>query len=185
MDLKQKEYYNQFDTHKGVYYIQGERVEELNDRISSRSFPDEPLEPYYDPRPVPTKYAIFPMVDRRRLIHEPKKRYGEYKVDKVFAPVSGGPAPISGLNIEAENTLRNQYFALQRDTMQGNYIPSTKSDLYNVTIVSKPSEQPHKELFRPNVFGARAHPNLTAPEAKSIGNDRFSNHTRTQLRNTV
>ena len=185
MELQQQEYYKQFDTHKGVYYIQNERVEELNDRISDRRFPDRPLQPHYDPRPVPTKYSLFPIIDRRTAINEPEKKYDEYTIDKTFVPVSGGPAPLSGYinNVNIENELRNQYFALQGDSMLSNYIPSTNSELYKVTIVSKPTEQPYKNLFRPNNFDGAPHPNVA--NMTNIGSDTFFNHTRTQLRNTV
>ena len=185
MELQQQEYYQQFDTHKGVYYIQNERVDELNDRIYERFFPDMPLQPHYDPRPVPTKYSLFPIIDRRTTINEPEKKYDEYAVEKIFAPVTGGPAPLSGYinNVKIENELRNQYFALQHDSIQSNYIPSTNSELYKVTIVSRPTEQPHKNLFRPNSFDNTLHPNIA--DMQNIGSDKFFNHTRTQLRNTV
>jgi len=186
MEIQQQEYYKQFDTHKGVYYTQNERIDELNDRILDRCFPDMPLQPHYDPRPVPTKYSLFPLIDRRTVINEPEKKYDEYAVDKTFAPVTGGGlAPLSGYinNIKTENELRNQYFALQHDNLQGKYIPSTNSELYKVTIVSKPTEQPHKNLFRPNEFDSTPHPNIA--DMQNIGGDKFFNHTRTQLRNTV
>ena len=185
MNLQQVEYYEKFDTTKGVYYIQQERVDELNTRILDRQFPDVALEPHYDPRPVPTKFSYFPIIDRKKPMKETAKSYGEYKVDDTFAPMTD-KAPFSGYvnNIDKEMALRNQYFALQRNTPQSQYIPSTESDLYNVTIVSKPSEQPFKDLFSPNKFDNTPHPNI-ASAGLSIGNDTFFNHTRTQLRNNI
>ena len=50
---------------QGVQYGQNERVDELNDRMAQRHFPDMSLEPNYDCRPVPTKYSHFPIVNRR------------------------------------------------------------------------------------------------------------------------
>lgn len=184
MNLEQIDYYNQFDTTKGVYIIQHERVDELNDRISDRQFSDRALEPHYDPRPVPTKYSRFPIVDRRKAMKEKEKTYNEYMIDQNFAPITE-KGPFSGYvnNIDHENSLRNQYFALQRDSVHNQYIPSTDSDLYNVTIVSKPTEQPFKDLFSPNIFDKTIHPNMS--NAPPIGNDIFFNHTRTQLRNNM
>ena len=44
-----------------LYYGQNERVDELNARILERDVPDTQLAPNFSPRPVPTKYAVFPM----------------------------------------------------------------------------------------------------------------------------
>jgi len=181
---EEQEYYKQFDTTKGAYYIQHERVDDLNSRLRGRQFPDTALEPNYDPRPIPTKYSLFPILDRRTPVKVPKMEYDTYDTEKTFAPISG-TAHFSGYsaNVDTEIDLRNQRFALQRDCILNSYIPSSDSDLYKVTIVSKPSEQPFKDLFRPNEFDKSTHPNLA--NATSIGNDKFFNHTRTQLRNTV
>ena len=54
-----------------LYYGQNERVDELNDRIATRHFSDSPLQPNFDPRSVPTKYAHFPIINRRTLLKEP------------------------------------------------------------------------------------------------------------------
>ena len=55
----------------GVYYGQNERVDELNNRMESRQFPDSPLQPNFDPRSVPTKYSKFPIINRRKTMNEP------------------------------------------------------------------------------------------------------------------
>jgi hypothetical protein len=47
---------------KGIYYGQNERVDELNTRIQSRHFPDVDLPPNFDPRPVSTRFCLFPVV---------------------------------------------------------------------------------------------------------------------------
>ena len=185
MNFQQIEYYNQFDTTKGVYYIQQERVDQLNERIVERQFADKPLEPNYDPRPVPTKYSLFPAIDRRKAIKERRQNFDEYDLQNNFAGITYD-GPFSGYvnNIEKENNLRNQYFALQGgDPIQSAYIPSTDSDLYNVTIVSKPSEQPFKELFSSSNLDQSPHPNLVGET--NIGKEQFYNHTRTQLRNSA
>jgi len=165
----------------GVAYGQHERVDELNDRISSRSFPDSPLEPNFDPRPVPTKYSIFPIIDRRKISKEKVLPYIDYNSNVNFNP-GNARAPPSGIlqNIDTETILRNQTFALQHGADQSVYIPSSNSDLYNVSVPYSPSEQTHPLLFSQFQFDNRVHPNN---ENSAIGNDRFFNHTRTQLRN--
>ena len=54
-----------------LYYGQNERVDELNNRIKERQFPDSPLEPMINPRSVPTKYSLFPIINRRKSMNEP------------------------------------------------------------------------------------------------------------------
>lgn len=88
-------------------------------------------------------------------------------------------APVCGYirNVDVETVLRNQTFALQRAD-QNVYVPTKDSELYNVRIISKPSEQPHPLLFTKNEFNNNIH-----NENDKIGKDYFYNHTRTQLRN--
>jgi hypothetical protein len=165
----------------GVLYGQQDRTEELNQRMSSRNFADAPLEPNYDPRPVSTKYSLFPIADRRPVQVEPPPTYATYNMAMQFNPGSDR-APSSGYrnNVDVETILRNQTFALQHGATQSVYIPSSKSDLYNNTIVSTPGvPQPHPELFTQPQFSHSVHPNVAGQE---IGNNRFFNHTRTQLR---
>ncbi len=164
---------------QGVAYGQQERIDELNDRISSRHFPDVPLQPNYDPRPVPTKYSIFPIVDRKKQVKEVALPYPTYSTT-YFNPGTAR-APPSGFlsNVDTETILRNQTFALQRAD-QSVYVPSSTSDLYKVDIVSRPAEQPYPLLFSRFAFDNKVHPNN---ESGNIGNEMFFNHTRTQLRN--
>lgn len=175
--------YNNNDQIIGVpdklYYGQYERIDELNNRITSRQFPDNPLEPNYDLRPVATKYALYPILDR-----QPKSASDtEYKIYNIsnFNP-STKMSPVSGYfsNIDTETKLRNQTEALQHGAVKGVYIPSSNSDLYNTTVISNYTiEQPYPGLFTRTEFSNQIHPNL---QYNSIGNDIFNNHTRTQLR---
>lgn len=163
----------------GVYYGQNERTDELNSRMTSRQFPDSPLQPNFDPRPVSTKYAHFPIGNRRVPANEPILPYIDYNSSANFYPGSAN-APVSGYynKIDVETVLRNQGFALQRGADQNVYVPSSTSDLYQVSVVSRPSEQPHPMLFQQPQFEQKNCPHLA-----NIGTDRFFNHTRTQLRN--
>ena len=162
-----------------LYYGQNERVDELNTRIKDRQFPDSPLEPNFSPRPVPTKYSHFPIINRRKPMNEPVIPYLDHNTNINFNPGTHR-APPSGFlnNVDVETVLRNQTIALQRAD-QGIYVPSTNSDLYNVRVVSRPSEQTHPLLFERPQFDGRLHPNVAGSD---IGRDQFFNHTRTQLR---
>lgn len=165
----------------GVAYGQHERVDEINNRLSSRNVPDSPLEPHYDLRPVQTKRTLFPIVKNARSMTEPKLPYPEHNTMLNFNP-GNDTAPTSGFNrnVDVETVLRNQTFALQHGANQSVYVPSSASDLYNVSVVAKPSVQPHPDLFSMPQFNTAPHPNLVDT---AIGIDRFFNHTRTQLRN--
>lgn len=181
------EFANQQDKILGLpehlLYQQQERVDELNDRIGSRHFPDSPLQPNFDPRSIPTKYSLFPIINRRTPLKEPVIPYLDYNIIN-FNPGSQR-APISGYvnNVELENQLRNQHSALQHGTFEGVYIPSVKSDLYNVHIPngSQMEQQPFPNLFTIQPLDNIPNPNIVN---SNIGKDFFYNHTRTQLRGT-
>ena len=96
----------------GVYSGQNDRIDELNARRQSRQFPDQPLQPEFDPRPVSTKYSLFPMIDRRvpvnyanPLVEIPNKVAIPNKVENVqnhiysistnFSPATRN-GPVSG-----------------------------------------------------------------------------------------
>jgi len=164
----------------GITYQQMERTEDLNKRIIDRQFSDYPLEPNYEPRPVPTKYSIFPIVDRRKPVKETRLDYPVHDPYVNFNPGSGS-APIKGYfkNVDTETVLRSQTFSRQ-NTGHNVYVPSSKSDLYNVTVISSPSEQPYPLLFAKPALEKTLHPNV---EDSNIGKNIFFNPTRVQLRN--
>jgi hypothetical protein len=165
---------------EGISYGQNERVDELNDRLYSRSYSDIPLAPNFDPRPVPTKYSLFPIINRRKNSSAPINMSINHEVEINFNPGTRNAPPAGYMNnIDIETTLRNQTVALQHGADQGVYVPSSKSDLYNVKIVSKPSVQPHPDLFNQQEYKTYIPRNL---EQKKIGHERFHNETRTQLR---
>jgi hypothetical protein len=165
---------------EGVSYQQQERVEDLNERISSRQFPDRPLEPNYTPRSVPTKYSHFPIIDRRKQATEQIHNYAPHDTHSNFNPGSA-MAPIKGFleNINTESVLRNQTFSKQRFA-ENVYVPTTKSDLYNVIVPSKPSMQPYPLLFTKPDLDKELHANVAG---SNIGRGMFFNSTRVQLRN--
>jgi hypothetical protein len=164
----------------GIYYGQNERVDELNDRIFARGFPDIPLAPNFDPRPIPTKYSLFPIVNRRTPANVNITNYINHNVELNFNPGTQR-APPNGFfdNVDVETTLRNQNTAMQHGAYQGVFIPSSNSDLYKNSVVSRPSLQPYPELFSNYQYQTFISNKL---ENSNIGKDLFHNNTRTQLR---
>jgi hypothetical protein len=79
----------------------------------------------------------------------------------------------SAVNVESE--LRNQIYALQKCS-QAVYVPSSRSDLYQVNMRQKPQTQ-HSLLFQEEHF-CNFNPN---PDPKIVGSGIFMNSTRTQI----
>ena len=167
---------------QGLMHGQHSRVDEINQRTVERQFADKPMKPCLDLRSLPTKYAIFPLIDRRTPSKEPVNKYLDHSASNFCPNISKGPADGFMRNVETETALRNQYFALQRGADQHIYVPSTTSDLYGFAAVGRQEEQPHLTIATQYKFEGRIHPNLASGK---IGQDRFNNNTRTQLRNTV
>jgi hypothetical protein len=151
-----------------LYEGQNERVEELNRAIYARNAADTPLEPMFDFRPVQTKYALFPALDRRTITE--------------LQPPSQNQSP--GFQVDKETQLQNRFFALQKggSEIQSAYIPSTDSMLYKDPEFSKkavPTE--HAGLFQ----------SFQRPDPKPVPHfisslhmtsRPFGNATRTQMR---
>ena len=166
------------------------RQDLMNTRAQSRQFSDHALEPNVSARPVSTKYSLFGITAQNvpklsangsKEAVTPIKPYLEHIVENNFNPATrNGPFKTYARNVDTETVLRNQTMALQKGA-QAVYVPSSSSDLYNVTVVSRPSEQPYSLLFERPTFSHSVHPNLTGAGA-SIGRDRFYNNTRVQLR---
>jgi len=175
---------------QGFYSGQQDRVDELNTRIQSRFIPDNELRPNYDPRPVSTKYSLFPVIDRKTPGKEYLKPSTEYlgglgEAEAEANEIGFKPLIINSpfiRNIDTETVLRNQTVALQNGIGQSVYVPSSNSDLYNTTIVSRPSEQPFPNLFIKPTFNS-TQPAISITK-QNIGKSDFFNYTRFQLRNT-
>ena len=161
----------------GVAQCQQERTEELSRRMRDRNIPSAPLQPQMCARPVLTKYAIMPILDQRKQATVPLFTYPIYNPEQVFNPGSA-VAPWSGYAtaVNVESTLRSQFFGLQR-CEQAEYVPSSKSDLYNVRIESRQIPQTHPLLFRTEKFAPMN------PDCFNLANRTFNNSTRTELRN--
>lgn len=165
----------------GILYGQNERVDELNSRILDRVRPDSILAPNFDVRPVPTKYARFPVIDRLTMPKVGIRQEADYSVDR-FAPIQSR-GPVSGFmtHVDDESGLRNQFFAIQ-SAPQAAFIPDSKSDLYEVSMapnVSRQEQQPYSGLFDQYQMNVLAPTRNADPK---IGSQMFRNNTRVQLR---
>jgi len=165
----------------GAVLGQDNRVEELNNRITDRTFPDVDFRPNFSPRPVMTKYSLLPIIDQRQTATVKIDPYLDYYPEVMFNP-GNARGPVSGyLNrVDLETDLRNQTRPLVPVDVVGNqYIPSLSSDLYSVTVSSsKPVIQTHPGLF--DKFDYQS--STTNLEGTMVGNDLFNNNTRIQIR---
>lgn len=144
---------------KGIYYGQNERVDELNNRIQTRYFPDVALPPNFDPRPLSTKFCLYPIYIRNSDGSSTKKSIsingkGSVEINKdetnqtvVYNPGTDRGPPITFLkNIDIENQLRKEY------------IPSTNSNLYKSQLA-----QPTNSKGLTNQSLTNTIPNSNAP----------------------
>ena len=116
-----------------------DRVDEINKRISNRQIGSHELEPVFDPRPNGTRGGL----SNHNNSDMHLKQYSNYNPETMFNPITK-TAPYKGYasRIHLENELRNQFFALQRSE-NGAFIPSTKSDLYEVDAPAISNETIH------------------------------------------
>jgi len=155
--------------------------DEINDRMSMRIVPDTGLQPNFDPRPVSTKYSLFPIIDRRTEATVMKEYHDAYTPSSNFNP--GDSAPVNGFldNVSIESELRGNSYKLTGGDLGHKFIPSTSGPLYN-NMVGNPldiADSTHHLLFKKEEYVqsvSNLHP--------SIGKDIFHNNTRVQLRNT-
>jgi hypothetical protein len=155
--------------------------DEMNDRMSMRNVPDTVLQPNFTPRPVPTKYSLFPIIDRRTEATVENDKYDPYTPSSNFNP--GDSAPVNGFldNVSIESELRGNSYKLTGGDLGHKFIPSTSGPLYNNTVGNPfdVADSKHHLLFKKDEFiqsVSNIHP--------SIGKDIFHNNTRVQLRNT-
>lgn len=163
----------------GVHICQQDRTTELSKRMYERNIPSEPLKPELSMRPQQTKFTVLGKSQPlRNTPCTPPQHYANYTPTKIFNP-GNARAPWHGyvVNVNAESTLRNQFFALQ-DCDQGKYIPATTSDLYEAKITSRPTTQPYPGLFKQEDFEP------FQPNCLGIAKNIFHNHTSQQLKDT-
>ena len=76
--------------HRELVVGQFERLDEINNRIASRHFPDQALEPNFSFRPVSTKYSLLPIAAKNSN-PEPKiaiEHRNEHNVATNFNPAT-------------------------------------------------------------------------------------------------
>ena len=156
------------------------RTEELNERISTRNIPSNPLQPQFDIRPLSTKYSMMPIFDRRPIPTVSIQVLPTYDIRTTFNPGNAqAAAPWAGFatNVNDESRLRNQFFATQRGAGQSCYIPSRMSDMYEVNVPENDQIlQPFPGLFEKSNFE-----NFN-PCPKDNGINLFDNCTRHQIK---
>jgi hypothetical protein len=161
-----------------LFLCQNERTDELNERISSRNIPSQPLQPFYYQTPVSTKYGYMPILDQRKESSVPLNNFPIFSPHTTFNP-GNNMAPWHGFanNVNVESTLRNQFFGLQ-DCQQAYYVPSSTSDLYKVSVPppSQPVNQQFPLLFKREVF------DMCDPNTHNLGNSFFNNNTRNEIK---
>jgi hypothetical protein len=171
-----------YGVHQGLIAGQFDRIDELNDRIADRHFPTRELQPNFGPRPVPTKYSLFPIIERRAPSQVPIKEMPKHNTLDNFNPATRmGPPSTYLANIDTETILRNQCVALQKGAEQGVYVPSSQSSLYHTVAVGRQETQTHPGLFEQRQYN-------TVPSIigdYGVGSAHLYNHTRTQLRNLI
>jgi hypothetical protein len=112
------------------------RVEELNQRLRDRNVGDTP-DFYFSPRPVPTKYCTMPIVDSRVESTVRIKSSAPFNTSTQYLPATSAPWSGKADTIDTETNLYRPK----------DYIPSSKSSLYQSSIPSQHEVQPHPLLF--------------------------------------
>ena len=164
---------------QGLWSGQHSRLNELDDRLAERQFPDIHLQPQFEFRPVATKYSHFPVIDRRSKPKVSIIKHDRYDVATNFSPpMRNGPTDVYLANIDLETVLQNRHVSLQHGADQGIYVPSSKSDLYGFSAVGRQEDMGDRSM----IFDKHGLETKVSEVARQIGQDRFHNNTRTQLR---
>lgn len=164
---------------QGLWQGQQGRLDDLDARLYERQFPDRPLQPNFDFRPVATKYAYLPIIDRRAKPSVPIVNQGVYDTATNFSPAtSNGPVATYLANIDLETVLQNRHVSLQHGADQGVYVPNSSSDLYGFSAVGRQEDMGERAM----IFNKQGLDTRVSDVARQVGQDRFHNNTRTQLR---
>jgi hypothetical protein len=158
-------------------YSCSDTTNQINNQIYQRNIPSSELQPSINCRPVSTKYAFYPIVDLRKRVKYPLKRYPTYNGSNTFYPTND-TAPWNGFaqNVNQESELRNQVYALQKSD-QAVYVPSSQSDLYKSYLPVRQTEVDRSLLFK------REHFTPFNPNTHKFKTDGFNNCTRLSVKN--
>ena len=162
-----------------VYYCQMNRTKQLSDRMYDRNIPSHQIGQSYFARPVDTYATKFPILDCHNPSTVAKAVFPPYSQRQVFNP--GQAAPYEGFskNVDVESALHNSFHPMQK-CVQGKYIPSSRSDMYNSNYLipaSRPVKMTNNLLFKKENF------NPFNPNECNLGFKLFDNHTRQQTKN--
>lgn len=179
---------------KGVYYCNNYRLDEINKKIAQRNLPSQPLQTQFDPRPVETRFILKPGIDYRKETHMPILNRGSYNMKNQFNPGTSNP-PFSGYanNVDTESNLRDIFMSNQKWCAQNDYIPSSKSDLYNSQyfneVINNDNIQNIHQINKNDkirdhslLFNNEMEFNRFNPNPCNLGFNLFNNHTRQQLK---
>jgi hypothetical protein len=180
MSLAPRPIYPTINAQSPGFLASNQRVEELNSRIQGRNEADQMLESNFSPRPVPTKYTHFSVIDARPLSTVPIQSTPTYSVGSVFNPGTRGPSSGYFSNIENENTLKFQQQIRTRND-NGVYVPSSNSDLFKTVIQYPEVQQPFPLLFSQEK-NWRDTTGSFVEQFPTIGCMLLNNSTRAQLR---
>jgi len=144
----------------------------INDKIHQRCIPTHSLPPNLPVRPVPTKYVKLNSSDQHPYCNEEKKHYSSYQSNNMFCPTSKN-VDYTGYanNIHLENELRNQHYALQKSD-QREYVPNSKSMLYQYSTPSPSVPQHFSYLFDNSIYFP------VEPQLTNTAHAVFNYHTR-------
>jgi hypothetical protein len=102
-----------------------------------------------------------------------------YNTATNFSPAtSNGPVASYLANIDLETVLQNRHITLQHGADQSVYVPSSKSDLFGFSAVGRQEEMGERSM----IFDKHSLATKVSEVARQVGQDRFHNNTRTQLR---
>jgi len=159
-----------------------DRVDELNNRLNSRMGSSHALEPVFDPRPNGTRGGLSSHDEQQSSVS--LNQYENYNPETMFVPMTKtGPYKGYATRIHLENELRHQFFALQRSE-NGAFIPSTRSDLYNSEVYSKPNNAEDRMHEHNNLFVEEGFANFDPGENIQSKEMLFNNHTQQYVKDS-
>lgn len=101
--------------------------EDINKKIFSRNKASRDLDPVISFRGQHTKYNQFPIYDKTKPI---EAICNEFSFSNTFTPGTSAPFYGYATNVDHESQLHNRFMPYQPSAPQGQFIPSSSSDMY-------------------------------------------------------
>jgi hypothetical protein len=159
-----------------VYYCQMNRTQQLSNRLYDRNIPSHQMGMSYFARPVDTYATTLPILDSHKKSTVNKAQFPPYNQTAMFNPGQGAPNEGYRNNVDVESLLHNSFHPNQK-CVQGKYIPSSRSGLYNSQSFQQSVRMTNNLLFKQEQF------NTFNPNECNLGYKLFNNHTRVQTKN--